>query len=303
MHALWSKISPRERRLAIATASVIVLSAVWFVSLKALSSLDLLDGTIGAIRQELAYQEELARQADTVDRAFNGIATEHSSRWTQEEIHDRLRLEITRLAAENVPPPGAPVPAGSPTLVKFKSLPSGVLYPGGKGYRQYHIELQTQPTSIKKLTTFLERLQESKQALRVDRLEIRRPPEANQVTADIGVTRTVIDADLADQVSPAGDAAGSPPAGANLVRNPSFEAWDEDSATFRHWGADRLDIGRGTMGASDGALCLTGRALAAGAAVYQRQESWRARPMTSMRIWRPMVACALASPSEGSISF
>ncbi|MBN2309534.1 MAG: hypothetical protein JXR94_11215 [Candidatus Hydrogenedentes bacterium] len=276
MRGLYERISPRERRLATGAASVILIGLVYLLALQAFARLDALDLEIEGLQQDLLYAARLAEQAEGVDAVFDAIAAEHSSQWSQEEIHDRLRREISRLAAKNAPPQGEVAPQGSPMLVDIRSLPSGLLDEGGEGYRQYHIEFRTEPAPIQNLAVFLERLQESPQALRIDRVDLKRPPQAGLFTATIAVTRTVI-----DDAAPGGGAPGPAPApaqmdapapAANRARNPSFEQWDGDEAGFPEWQSEGLVLTQGTTHASDGAACLAAHARQPGGILFQLHE-------------------------------
>jgi len=265
---VWQRLSQRERRLALVTGLVLLVFVGYFVLATALDRLDTLDVTVASLESELVHLTQLSEQAEVVDRAFNAIAEQHSSEWTQEEIADRLRREITRLAAKNAPPPGHTVAPGSPALVGIPTLPSGALDARAEGYRQYHIKFKTDPASIQDIVVFLARLQESPQALRLHEVELlRRSPELPLVIATIGVTRTVI----GDEVAPAQSAASPPPPVLkNLIQNAGFEEWDSAGSRFLEWESEQAQLASSPEHATEGTACLNAQALAPQATVYQK---------------------------------
>lgn len=263
-------LSTRERRLAIAAGVLILVFPLYLAGRQLHGRLRLLDGEIDALEQQVLYSHELTNQADAIDERFNAIAVEHSSGWTQEQIHSRLSLEITRLCAKNVPPRDTPAPPGSPMLVTIRQLPSGTLNDTGEGYREYHMEFRTEPTSIHSLVTFLSRLQESPQALRIDRLDLVRPPESEMVTATVAVTRTVIDDDTVREQR--ASVAQDPGPSGNLIQNPGFEERDSSGAGVPKWAAEGAEVSQGGRFFTEGSLGLTAT-LAEGVAeahIYQK---------------------------------
>lgn len=272
MMAYLEKLTPSERRLAALAAAVALIAAVVLVVLRALDRIDTLDATIDGLEQNLLALTEQAAMAEPIEYAYRSMADQHSSQWTQEEIHDRLRIEITRLSLRDVPPEGQPLPAtagGSGSLVDIRSMPMGALA-SGPGYRSYQINFKTEPAPIQNVATFLQRLQQSPQALRVDSLEIVRQALSDTVTASFRVTRTVI-----------GDAATLEPQGGqptaeiesgNIARNPSFEVWDGTASTPPEWVIEDLRAAKQTDDATEGAVCLRVESTAQAGAVYQEQQ-------------------------------
>lgn len=197
--AMWQKLSAREQRLAYATVGVFLVMVIVTSVRAALGQLQELDITIGRLEDDLAhYTFQLTHKA-LVEARYAEIAAQHSSAWTEAEIHDRLRQEIYRLARRN--PQGLDekgIPLNTPNeagnLVEIPSLGKGVMAEGGEGYREYMINLRIPPTRLEYIVNFLERLQQSPQSLRVDAIELHRAPEADGiVSAVVDVTRIVAD--------------------------------------------------------------------------------------------------------------
>ncbi len=220
----WSKVSPREQRLAVLTGVLVVLAGAYFGYVQATDRLAAMDAEIDALEQDLIFYTEQMGLLDEVDRAYQGVATEHSSEWTQEEIHDRLRREIARLSLLNSPPPGAHVAlsGGGARLVDIRQMPQGSLSASDAGYRQYQLTIQTQPTSIQNITKFLERLHKSPQALRIASLDLTRAPNLTAVSARINVIRSVIDTEKA------GPSRTAPDPSRNWILNSGFEDWQDE---------------------------------------------------------------------------
>ncbi|HIJ66392.1 MAG TPA: hypothetical protein HPP77_10625, partial [Candidatus Hydrogenedentes bacterium] len=236
------------------------------VATAALSRIRALDDTVESLEQRLVDLSLLVARNEDVAQAFSAISAQHSSAWTHEEINDRLRHEIDRLARRV---PEAPAAEAAPDyLVQIPRLEEAILTEAGSGYREYRIDLDTAPVDLPGVVLFLKRLQESPQALRVDELELRRKPLDTWVTPGIGITRTVVN-------WPPEDAAPKPEEtlpsiGVNLVRNPSFERWDEHAAMPHDWLAQGCRVEQAAEYASEGTWCLRAEAVEAGAAVWQR---------------------------------
>jgi hypothetical protein len=208
------------------------------------------------------------QQAESVNTAFEAMAQQHSSQWTQEEIHDRLRREIRRLAMRDVPPPGNPVPdstAPGSLLVSIPQMPIGSLVDSGEGYRSYQINFKTEAAPIQDITLFLERLQRSDQALRVESLELVRQPLANVATANIRVTRTIID----DVVSGGTGEAEETPATALSLLNPGFEEWDSATGQFPGWKTEECSVSQHGAQVTEGQVCLRAQSTGTGGRVFQ----------------------------------
>ncbi|HRK34031.1 MAG TPA: hypothetical protein PLJ47_05485 [Candidatus Hydrogenedentes bacterium] len=239
-----AKLTPSERRLALAVLVLLVGAILFFVVMRCLDILEALDATIESQERLLLQYTQQAALAEPVERAFQSMASQHSSKWSQQEIHDRLRFEITRLSLRQVPEEGAPLPTNTKAgdnLVEIRAMPAGALDDSGVGYRTYRINFRTEPTSIQNIATFLQRLQQSPQALRVDFLELTRAPLSDQVAAEIHVTRTVIgdatDAVDTDETETATDTDAAASSAGNLARNGSFEQFDAASGQAPEWTA------------------------------------------------------------------
>ena len=269
----FQKLSPSERRLALLAAICAVAAIALLAYRIAADRLALMDATIDSLQQELLAYEELVAQAGPVNVAFAAMASQHSSQWTQEEIHDRLRLEIARLSLRDVPPPGSPLPpvtnAGD-VLVSIPQMPLGSLVDNEDGYRSYQINFKTEPASIQNITLFIERLQQSEQALRIDNLEIVRQPLANVATANIRVTRTIID-DVAGPGT-AGENSSAPVEPAALVvslSNPGFEERNDASGTLPAWTADQCSVTWSNARPTEGMVCAVVQGSANPGSFYQ----------------------------------
>jgi len=157
MSSLWEHLSERERWLAIATAGVIGLALALLVGMRVIAYLRDLDRTVARLEQDIENYAEQDARGVSVGRAYAGVAAQHSSAWTEAEIHNRLRQEIYRLALED--PDGPP---DSPNkLVEIPTLRQGALRDTGHGYREYQLSIKIPQTDIYSLVLFLIRLQAS----------------------------------------------------------------------------------------------------------------------------------------------
>ncbi|HNR34478.1 MAG TPA: hypothetical protein PKO36_04825 [Candidatus Hydrogenedentes bacterium] len=264
MNSLWERLNEREQRLTIATAGVVCLALAVMVGVRAAGYLHELDRTIARLEQDIVNYAEQEARGVSVSKAYAGVAAQHSSAWTEAEIHNRLRQEIYRLALED--PEGSP---DSPNkLVEIPTLRQGALRDTGHGYREYQLSIKIPQTDIYSLALFLIRLQASPQSLRIDGLDIARSPDGPLIGANINVTRTVVagspdEAEAGSPEMPSGD-----PAALAYVAN-----WDGTDAAG--WEGDSCDMAPSpTVGSlvADGGSCLK---LAAGkpdATAYMRQE-------------------------------
>lgn len=199
--AVWERLSSREKLLAKVTAVAIVLMLGYTTYQRAMARLDDLDLTIGQMEDTLvSYTYQIAHR-ELVESRYAEIASQHSSAWTEPEIHDRLRQEIYRLASRTPAPldeNGIPVntPNTEGNLVDGISLGKGNMAEGGKGYREYRINVRIPPCPLENLVEFLKRLQLSPQSLRIDAAELTRAPDGNVVSASVDITRIVADGPL-----------------------------------------------------------------------------------------------------------
>jgi hypothetical protein len=227
----WGRLSLRERRLATLTGAVIGGFLLFSVVRTATSSLREMDNEIGRLQDDIINCANQMARREAVEEQYAKVAAQHSSAWSEPEIHDRLRQEIYRLA-KRVPPAldarGVAVdsPEVADNLVEIPSLGKGEMAEGGAGYRQYRIPLRIPAVGIAPIINFLERLQQSPQSLRVDKLELYRMPESDQVAASVVITRTIADGTAGTSEA----SAGGRIAGADGEQNPSAGTDGERSA-------------------------------------------------------------------------
>ncbi len=206
MNNILQRLSPRERGLALAVAVLVSAAVVFTVVQRATNHLRVLDAEIDQLENRLITCAELEARSTSVEQAYAAVAAQHSSAWTETEIHNRLRDEIYRLAQED---PDSSSGA-SRNLVDIPSLHQGVFRDTGQGYREYQLSISIPMTDMFSVLRFLTRLQNSEQSLRVDEFEFARSPEGPQIAATIVITRTVIDGPTqAEPESPLLDADGS----------------------------------------------------------------------------------------------
>lgn len=245
---LWSKLAPRERRLALGVAIALLFMLITTTAVRSIRSLGQLDETINRLESDLRMYTELDARHLNVQQAYSVVAQQHSSEWTEAEIHNRLRQEIYRLARKK---PDAPADSQQENLVEIPILRQGVLRNSGQGYREYRLNVNIPLTNLPSLIEFLIRLQASPQSLRIDGLEIARQPNLTVVSARLDVTRTVVDGVKSEQEQP--------PAPQQA------ETWD--GATIDLWKAEGCDIALSPdmNGIEAAGGCLKAVATAAGA--------------------------------------
>ena len=194
----WSRRSVREQRLALAVGALTAGLLLLLIGKGAYQVLESLDREIGRLSNEILNSTRQIALHEGVEARFTQVANQHSSDWSESEIRDRLRQEIYRLS--NLEPPaldaqGIPQSTNNESgfLVEIPELGSGRLIESGEGYREYQIEFSIRPVALPALTGYLERLLESPQALRIDRIDLRRDPERTEFAANLVITRTVVD--------------------------------------------------------------------------------------------------------------
>jgi len=222
LNNLWSKLAPRERRLAVGVAIALLFMLITTTAVRSIRSLNELDDSIDRIESDLRMYTELEARRLNVQQAYSVVAQQHSSEWTETEINNRLRQEIYRLARMK---PDAPADTQQENLVEIPILRQGVLRNSGQGYREYRLNVNIPLTNLPALIEFLIRLQSSPQSLRIDGLEIARAPQSTAVSARLDVTRTVVDGVEGEQEPPAPQQA---------------ETWD--GATIDRWKAEGCEI-------------------------------------------------------------
>ncbi len=155
-----------------------------------------LENTIDRLQQDLINYTHQLTLKQSVETEYAQVARQHSSKWTEAEIHDRLRQELYRLA-QKYPPElneeGIPIKTLTSTgaLVEIPSLQQGVLRTTDKNYREYTLNVKLPPTDFNSMIMFLQRLQSSPQSLRIDNIDLRRHPLEEKVSADMDITRII----------------------------------------------------------------------------------------------------------------
>jgi hypothetical protein len=190
------RLNPRERRLAAAVVVLALALAAMAFGRGAMTRLRMLDTNIEQRQQNLVNYTYAISRKQSVEAHYVKVAAQHSSKWSEPEIHDRLRQEIYRLAQKNPSPldeNGVPLRAGDgPKLVDIPSLPQGTLTSAEEGYRQYALSLQLPNTSMDAVFTFLSRLQDSPQSLRIDSLDVFRDALTPATSAKVDITRIIV---------------------------------------------------------------------------------------------------------------
>ncbi len=202
----FQRMSPREQRLAMATGLVLVVGAVFLIVRGAIGRIDQLDAQIAQMQDNIINANRLLTRKSLIESQYAQVASQHSSAWTEAEIYDRLRGEIYRLAQKNPPPlqpdgTAAEITNEGGELVKIPTLRQGTLDEGGEGYREYSIPLRIPGTTFEDLIDYIERLQGSPQSLRIDSLDLQRDPLTRNVSANLQLTRTVVDGEAAVDAS------------------------------------------------------------------------------------------------------
>lgn len=229
---VWRQLSKREQMLALATASVVLLVILFAGYQRSQTHLDELDREILRLEDELVSSTRLLEHRDATEAEYAIIAAQHSSEWTEAEIHDRLRQEIYRLA-QNTPAPldanGIPIPnaANIGNLVEIPSLGKGQMTEGGTGYREYRINLRIPATRLRNIIQFLERLHNSPQSLRIDSLDLNRHPESEGMAASIDISRIVAEG------SPITDSVQHDPGSIGRI-NLNAAAWQTHNASVKN---------------------------------------------------------------------
>lgn len=270
----WTRLSPRERGLAVVTAVAAALFLGYLlVYAPARAHLAALDEEVDRIEQQVLNSAYMAARAYDINERYRRIASQHSTALTKAEIHDSLQRELDTLSLQN--PEDAQDLARlskAPRLLRIAQQQEGQLItPEEGGYREYQISLQIQNSGIEALAEFLHRLQESPQGLRVDRLDLsRRDPRRRTVDASLTVTRTVIDR-APEEAAPEPPPPPPPPQEGNLARNAGFEAYDAKARAFPEWEGSGVDWSAATDRATEGERALRAEAREDGATVGQVQ--------------------------------
>lgn len=195
-HKYWVRLSGREQTLLIGVIICMVAFSINLVYRSATNYIRDLDNTINRLQEDLInYNHQLALK-QVVDAEYAQVAQQHSSKWTEAEIHDRLRQELYRLA-QKYPPEldeeGIPIRTVTATgsLVEIPSLQQGVLRNVDQNYREYTINLRIPSANFDAIISFMQRLLSSPQSLRIDNLDLRRSPFDEKINAEMDITRII----------------------------------------------------------------------------------------------------------------
>ena len=262
----WNRLSGREKFLAVLTSGMIFVGVGYLVTTRAVDYLSELNDRVEQLELDLYNLQEQDARAEGVNKAFENVVAMHSSQWTEQEIHDRLRREIYRLALWKPTPEGKEEQATSRSrskdyMIQIPRLREGTLREDVDGYREYQINLRLAPTNIGDVLHFVQRIQGSRQMLRIDTLDLSRSPKRTEVAAAMEVTRTVLD-------NPRGESAVAV-VRKNYARNSSFEDWDDATRSFIPWQSEECAIRPSSQYATDRNRCLQGISKSAEGAVYQ----------------------------------
>lgn len=192
----FQRMSQREQRLATAVASLLVLFVCFRVLRASLGYLEQQDNTIDRLQGDiLNYSFQITRK-ESVENQYERVAAQHSSEWTQAEIHDRLRQEIYRLAERQpsaLDANGIPIGTGTASgkLVEIPAIGQGNLLETEGGFREYRLRFDIPNAELKDIIDFLDRLQMSPQALRIDGLDIIRDPYVSNVRTAVEIARII----------------------------------------------------------------------------------------------------------------
>lgn len=262
--SLWKNMSARERQLAMAVGVLVALMLCLVIAQRAMGRLRDLDRTIDRLEEELRLNRMAEARAASVEAKFAEVVAQHSSSWSENEIHNRLRTEIYRLAQEDPTKPSSE----AKNLVEIPRLRQGTLNETGEGYREYQLSINIPFTDVYSIILFLVRLQASPQSLRIDGLELSRAPNSEMVMANVLVTRTVVDGVPANEAAVGGAVAADEGAASTDGQRAEAAAdagpevtWDGSSA--EGWEAQGCEISVSAQAgkqAADGGSCLSVRA-------------------------------------------
>ncbi len=214
----FQRLSLREQRLALAVASLLALFVCFRVLRGALGYLDQMDNTIDRLQGDIVNFSFQITRKESVEAQYERVAAQHSSAWTQAEIHDRLRQEIYRLAERQpsaLDANGIPIGTGTASgkLVEIPAIGQGNLLETEGGFREYRLRFDIPDAELKDIVDFLDRLQMSPQALRIDGLDIIRDPFSSKVRTAVEIARII----ASDTTEVAAKASGGHTAGEGLT--------------------------------------------------------------------------------------
>jgi len=188
----------------LAVAVLVPLFVVMLIVRGAVTDVKELDARIDGLQRKIVDYHFQIAQKQLVEAEYRKVASQHSSEWDEQTISDRMRAEIRRLARK-FPPPldenGMPVTTENEhgDLVELPGLEEGTLSVGD-GFREYTLRLSLPQDDLNDVINFLERIQNSPQSLRIDDLEMYRPPMTTLVNTGLTITRTVVDRDVSQNL-------------------------------------------------------------------------------------------------------
>ncbi|MFP4499619.1 MAG: hypothetical protein ACLFTT_01340 [Candidatus Hydrogenedentota bacterium] len=194
----WTRLNRREQRLAIIVGALVALVLVLTALNSAMMRLEELNRQIVLLEDGIESSALQIKVREAVEEAYEEVAGQHSSTWTEAQILDRLRDEVYRLAQVQPSPldeQGVPeqVENESGQLIGRPQLGEGSLEEREEGYREYKIRVRIENEPFPAFVDYLERLQMSPQSLRIDGLDLRRSILSNRVTASLDITRIIVD--------------------------------------------------------------------------------------------------------------
>ena len=259
MRKYWKNLSRRERILTGAAGAMLVFSGCFLMIYRAVENVNQLDKRVGQLEQELLNLRDQEAKSASAESAFREMAAEHSSEWTEQEIQDRLRIEIYRLALRDV---NKQKPRQRDYMVRIRTLRAGTLHDEEEGYREYQLGFRLESAKLMDVIRFVERLQKSKQSLRLDGLDITRNPAGTEVSTFLDITRTILNSTPED--------AETDTAPDSIFAGGGFERWDGNGAPAG-WDTNNCALSPNEEFATDGTTCLKVAAQGGGAQVYALQ--------------------------------
>jgi hypothetical protein len=252
--------------LFVTTAGIVVAVALVLFAGRVISTLDSLDTRARQLEDQLVSLYEQEARSEGIREAYAEVQEQHSSAWSGEEIHDRLRREIDRLSLRTPYPEGGSPPGGAASqgdyLVFVPRMTQGTLSEE-ENYREYRITLRANPTTLDAIITFLARLQQSNQSLWIDRLVLTRSPEETQIASEIVVNRAVLAGTTKAEVYVSEEPT------LERLRNPSFEYWRLNEKRFPAWEGEGVVMGDTDTWVTDGSRGLEASTIKDDARVFQ----------------------------------
>jgi hypothetical protein len=245
----------------VAAGGAVGLMIVYLMIMPAVLYIDGLNMQIDSLEDEVYNSTAQAARSEVVSKRYDELASEHSTGWTEAEINDGLQRELDRLSLAGAPDKKTGRPG---KLLEITYRPEGQLT-DFNGYREYQTTFSTRLSYIAPIAEFVRRIQESPQALRIDKLDLRRDnPNTKHIVAQITVTRTVVEGkEIAELAAPVELPKG------NFARNASFETWDASNAVLPDWVLVGAAVSPDAAHAVDGKSAVKVVATDANAMIYQ----------------------------------